>query len=132
MTPRPRHFASLQYAILATFLIAVWYTILEPFDQALEQIKFMLLEESTRTFFACFAIGTVGAVILCALFGGRRAEEKQFARLLAIASIGFFGLAVWQFSQSLIFGFGLGSAFAIWGWKSSKVQFDADALHRST
>jgi hypothetical protein len=132
MTIRPRHFAALQYTILAVFLVAVWHTMLTPFVQAPEQLKSMFLHEATKTFSTCFAIGTVGVVFLCALFWGRRAESRQVALLLAIVSIGFFGLAVWQFSRPLIIGFGLGGGLAVWAWTASNSPLDTDATRQST
>jgi hypothetical protein len=55
MTVKSQHIAALQYTILSVFLVAIWHTMLTPFDEALEQLGVMFLEENeSKTFFVCF------------------------------------------------------------------------------
>jgi hypothetical protein len=127
MNLKPRHLAALQCGILAMFLIAIWLVMLTPFEHAAEQIRHMLVDEKTKAFSVSLAIATIGATLLTSLFCLKQSESKNMSAVLAFVSIGFFGLAIWQFSLALILGFGVAGILAVWGWRSSNSSLHTDS-----
>lgn len=130
MNVKPRHLAALQYGVLAMFLLAIWFAMLTPLEQASEQLRHIFVDEAVKVFSFSLATATVGAAILMALFCLNQSESKGMSTMLASVSTTFFGLAVWQFSQALIVGFGVASILAIWSWRSSNSPLHNDAQAR--
>lgn len=112
---KPRHFAAIQYAILAIYLWASWLLILSPPELAIGQLEFMFAPtHENRTFFIFFAIAPIIATALSISFFFQTSNFVPLANWLAAVAFVCFVVAVWQFDSSLILGFGLGLAFAVY------------------
>lgn len=117
MTLRPHHIAAAQYSIVGIFLVASWHLLLSPFDRALMQLELIFADGyENRLFFICFALASVATLLPAVAFWFPRSTSPPLAITLAVWAAGIFGLAVWQFDSTLIFGFGLGLALAVWSW----------------
>ncbi|NOU24774.1 MAG: hypothetical protein HOO90_04475 [Methylotenera sp.] len=112
---RLRHFAAIQYAILAIYLWASWLLILSPPERAIGQLEFMFAPtHENRTFFIFLAIAPIIATALSISFCFQTSNFVPLANWLAAVAFVCFVVAVWQFDSSLILGFGLGFAFAVY------------------
>ena len=121
MAIRPNHVAAVFYILLALFLSASWvlmsYPIGHPFDLSLSFTRFAFSPENDhRTWFIWFAIATLSAPVLAALFLWERAATRAVAAPLAVAAGAYLGLALWQFDSSIIFNAGVAFACATYGW----------------
>jgi len=112
---KPRHFAAIQYAILAIYLWASWLLILSPPERAIGQLEFMFApSHENRTFFIFLAMAPIIATALCISFCLQSSNFLPLANWLVVIAFVCFAIALWQFDSSLILGFGLGLAFAVY------------------
>lgn len=112
---KPRHFAAIQYAILAIYLWASWLLLLLPPERAIGQLEFMFAPaHENRTFFIFLAIAPIFATALSITFCLHSANFVPLANWLVAVAIVCFTVAIWLFDSSLILGFGLGFAFAVY------------------
>jgi len=112
---KPRHFAAIQYAILAIFLWASWALLLSPPERAIGQLEVIFAPNyENRAFFIFFAIAPIIATFLCIAFCFQRASLVPLANWLAVVSVVCFAVAIWLFDTSLILGFGFGCACAVY------------------
>ena len=111
----PRHLAAAHYSVLAVFLWAIWWLLLSPPERAIGQLQFIFAPTyENRTFFVFSAMSGIAATALAISFWFVRSSVKPFASWLAVIAVIFFAVAIWLFDSSLIFGFGLGCALALW------------------
>jgi hypothetical protein len=129
MNITPRHFAAVQYSVLAVFLLASWLLLLSPPERAIGQLQFIFAPSyENRTFFVFYALSAVAASVLAISFWFPRSRLKPLASWLALIAALFFAIAVWLFDSSLILGFGLGCAFALWSHLAPNQSFNRDRL----
>lgn len=115
MILKPRHLAAAQYSVMAIFLVATWYLLLSPFNRAIRQLEVMFATSyDERTFLVLIALATVVAVFLAVAYWFPRSASYPFSLILSFVAVAVFGVALWQFSATLIFGFGFGSGLALW------------------
>lgn len=125
---KPRHFAAIQYAVLAIFLFASWVVLLSPPERAIGQLEVIFAQNyEYRTFFIFFAIVPFFATALCILFCLQRANLLPLANWLAVVSLACFAVAIWLFDTSLILGFGFGCACAVYSRFAPNPTFKRDA-----
>lgn len=123
MKIKPHHFAALQYSIVSAFLIATWYLMLWPLDNALEQLAVIFAADyERRDFFILLAISSVVSVLMVLIYWFPHSASPPFRRILAIASVAIFAAAIWQYDGTMIFAFGIGAACAIWAWYAPNVS----------
>jgi hypothetical protein len=115
MMLKPRHLAAVQYSLLATFLGANWYNLLSPPERAIGQLQFIFAEGyERRVFFIVLAFTTIAAFLLAVAYWLPRSTLSPFSTVLPLVAVGLFGVALWQFDNTLTFGFGLACSFALW------------------
>ena len=128
----PRHLAAAQYSVLAIFLWASWWLLLSPPERAMGQLQFIFAPSyENRIFFVFYALSVIVATALAISFWFLRSSVKPFASWLAVVAVIFFAIAIWLFDSSLILGFGLGCALALWSHFAPNQSFKRDALKRA-
>ena len=127
-----RHFAAAQYTVLAVFVVASWYTLLSPLEQAPSQLEFMFVPGyENREFFVGLAVTSFLTVAVAIAFWFKRAASYPLAPLLVCASIGLLAWAILASNSTFIFNYSLGCALAIWSWWQPNKSFKRDALKRA-
>ncbi|HSI38004.1 MAG TPA: hypothetical protein VK946_02920 [Methylotenera sp.] len=125
---KPRHFAAIQFAILAIYLWASWLLLLSPPERAISQLEFMFApNHENRTFFIFFAVAPIIVTALSISFCFQSSNFVPLANWLPTVAFVCFAVAVWQFDSSLILGFGLGLAFAVYSRFAPNPSFKRDA-----
>jgi hypothetical protein len=127
-----RHLAAAQYTVLAVFVIAVWYTMLTPWERAPSQLEFIFSTGyENREFFVWLAIANLLTVIVALTFWSKRAASYPLAPLLVFASVGLLAWALWSSDATFIFSYALGCILSIWSWWQPNKSFKRDALKRA-
>lgn len=117
MKIKPRHLAAAQYSILAIYFWASWLVLLLPLERTIGQLRFIFAASyENRTFFVFYGLSAIAVVVLAIVFWLPCAGIKPLAAFLAGVAFTFFFIAIWLFDPSLIIGFGLGSACALWSF----------------
>lgn len=114
----PRHFAAVQYTVLAVFVAASWYTMLSPWERVLGQLEFMFAPDyKNRMFFVWLAIANVLTVIVAFTFWFKRAASYPLSLLLVCVSVGLLTWSIWWSNATFIFSYTLGCILSILSWR---------------
>jgi hypothetical protein len=117
MRIRPRHIAALLYLVLTTLLVLGWVFLLTPWHRAADQLSVLFAQgHENRAFFVWFAVATIAAPILAALFLSRQATLSPMPLVLAIVSALYFALSLWQFDWDIRFNAGAAFVSALFAW----------------